>query len=1701
MRHPAVGARRRSALLPLLLLLVGLPLALLGRVAHGVCNAIPGATGVHRGAVGSLNRPYASPGDLVGLDVNRAVCDKTRSPGLGANASDHVVTVLFEPPAASGGAVNALVLASDCNAPSLQTELATCDAQLGVGQAVCVPVGSQDLLLATQRDPVLKQPTRRLFFRLPDTQGPFGLPPGHSLSGPATITVTPVGGPLFCGLAAARCADVTPDPLLLACVDELYALDGTCDVDPTAADATFGHFTALPPPNDYAAACDPATSSDCDPGSPDILFTTDAAGNALVPWDYSGVVKRRGGLPVARIGTGGTAGFPAFAGGAPLQIPERGYLTSHAPEGFPLPPVFTPLAGGSQSLDTELFGSIDAPRGVMRLARTSPTGSQCSAASDVPGLPCEADAECPSGACVAATPLFEFRDRYADGGVGPVMIPGGGYQLGAEVSISLSGLRDTGRLFTLVLNEAVEGRDLNGDGDQEDFVATLADRRDGQLEPVGTAGSPGPAVARVATDLSLTPALAAEDDLVAVLVSEPRQGQDLNGDGDTVDAILQAFQLGSGGNLIPGLPLPANASSPSGRPVLALSDGIAFFGTAEGFGARNTATRVSTRPDGSAPDAGSTLGHGSIGATGRQRWVAFQSAATDIISGLPTTTRIFVHDRDADGDGIFDEAGASQTTIASVGDVGQDPDLGSFFPSISADGRHVAFASAASNLISSLPGTNAVDIYVRDRDRDEDGLFDEPAPDSTTVALTRGVAGGTLDTCTGDLGFDFPLFVSNQGEGSGEPETTPDGRFVMFRSSSPNLVPGDTNGVCDVFVHDRDPDGNGIFDESGATSTVRVSVDSQGSQSPEASMPAFVDPFFLPANIPASRSLRISDDGRFVAFESLAELDTSASGKPSCTDVFVHDRDIDENGIFDEMGGTDTILVSTLGICTIGPGVTFSFGIGSVLTDISPDGSLIAYASGTDVYVFDVSSRTAFSVSRAPDGTVTGFAGSGFFQDGGRIVGFSSTASNLVPDDLNGTPDTFFRDLDTWSLVRGSGQGFGQVHSIQVVEGHVTLASTDAIDGLDANGLADVFVQEADPTDPVNAAADVNGDGDLADTYLKLVDVRDNVGAAFELPTAVTAFAHGGAAAFLVPERDFGGAGADTDLNGDGDTGDLVAHLYPGRTAGGSIVNPAQSLRLAARDVALSTDALVLLVRESEEGGQDLNGDGDAADDVVYVCDRTGGSPSCVATGVAGLDRLSLPVTRDPGPDGVPGTADDVAPLAVDRGIAAIDPQAGFHMPYAAVFLTEEADQGADLDGDGDATDRVLSFATLGGGVDPSHPAAEEFAVGRNLVAFRTPERGTDLNGDGDGTDLVLQVFDLRTGQVASSGSSAVVCELEACDPTRPYRVTDGAAGSGGTVRFLTREADERRDLNGDLDRADLVVQLFNPDGPMGQRVRFVAEVEDVPPSQTGSQLGVDPLAPPPLGGPGDGSQILLSRGLCVEDRGAACTADLDCAAQGPTAFCDLAAAQPTCKLRGRTCGNDGDCVRGVEGCVRDFAAVGARDRDGDEIVDALDNCPDVSNPSQQDADLDRVGDACDAETCGNGILENALVGGSEECDDGNLANGDGCSALCRVAGCAGDVTLDGDIDALDAAAFPEAEGCFPCDGGCNAACDLNGDGVVNNADMLALEPLLGGSCSQAASVASGGPRSGCGLGFELALALPALAALRRRFRRRRARL
>jgi Tol biopolymer transport system component len=209
-----------------------------------------------------------------------------------------------------------------------------------------------------------------------------------------------------------------------------------------------------------------------------------------------------------------------------------------------------------------------------------------------------------------------------------------------------------------------------------------------------------------------------------------------------------------------------------------------------------------------------------------------------------------------------------------------------------------------------------------------------------------------------------------------------DGRYVAFASTAADLVPGDTNGVMDIFVHDR---------QMGVTT--RVSVSGSGVQGNG-----------------ASAHPSISEDGRYVAFHS--EASNLESGDVNTTyDVFVHDR---------VTGSTDLVSQTPFGFS--GVGMSFS-------PAISGDGNWVLFFSGSnDLDPADMNPWTdAFFVNRASGvvsiaslsttggpgdwhvGVSPGVPGGTGISRDGRYAVFVSEAS-LDPVDQDGTLDTYLRD-------------------------------------------------------------------------------------------------------------------------------------------------------------------------------------------------------------------------------------------------------------------------------------------------------------------------------------------------------------------------------------------------------------------------------------------------------------------------------------------------------------------------------------------------------------------------------------------------------------------------------------------------------------------------------------------------------------------
>lgn len=228
-------------------------------------------------------------------------------------------------------------------------------------------------------------------------------------------------------------------------------------------------------------------------------------------------------------------------------------------------------------------------------------------------------------------------------------------------------------------------------------------------------------------------------------------------------------------------------------------------------------TRVSVASDG-------TQGNGSSASTSISadgRFVVINSDATNLVS----------NDINGKGDAFVHDRHTGETTRVSVSSDGAQAFSTVWATAISGDGRYVAMASGASNLVSG--DTNGrMDVFVHDRQTGE----------TTRVSVASD-------------GMESNNYSSN-------PSISENGRFVAFGSYANNLVTDDTNDAYDVFIHDLT-----------TAETTLISVATDGTQS----------------NGSSQQGHSILNDGGAVAFGSYAT--NLVKGDTNGTwDIFVHTR-------------------------------------------------------------------------------------------------------------------------------------------------------------------------------------------------------------------------------------------------------------------------------------------------------------------------------------------------------------------------------------------------------------------------------------------------------------------------------------------------------------------------------------------------------------------------------------------------------------------------------------------------------------------------------------------------------------------------------------------------------------------------------------------------------------------------------------------
>jgi TolB protein len=441
------------------------------------------------------------------------------------------------------------------------------------------------------------------------------------------------------------------------------------------------------------------------------------------------------------------------------------------------------------------------------------------------------------------------------------------------------------------------------------------------------------------------------------------------------------------------------------RALIALAAVLALAGAAAGAGAGPSVVSLAADgAQGSQPATGAAVsGDGDL--------VAFVSRAS--LTGAPAgTLQLYVRDRRAGRTILASSSALGAPANADVQDLPGEPAY-----AISADGRYVVFASAATNLVPDDVNGSRRDVFRKD------------LATGAIVLVDRGPDGAQANDAV-----------------DGDPDLSGDGRRVVYLSgAATNLFPGAT-GAGNVVVRDIDL----------GTSTL-----------------ASAGPGGVPANGQVAEPV-ISEDGRRVAFTAGPGTTNLAPGDTNgASDVVVRDLAAGTSALAD-VATSGSAPGGGSGAALSGDGSVVAFETTAPL-DPARDANGLA-----DVYVRDLAAGTTTLVSARAGGVAAGNGASrraALSADGTRVA-FESAATDLLAADGNGaTGDVLARTLPTGVLVRASERVDGlqrarpaAVAAIAPDGGAVTFDFDDGLPSLplspdDANGLPDVLAVDLGPTD------------------------------------------------------------------------------------------------------------------------------------------------------------------------------------------------------------------------------------------------------------------------------------------------------------------------------------------------------------------------------------------------------------------------------------------------------------------------------------------------------------------------------------------------------------------------------------------------------------------------------------------------------------
>ena len=391
-----------------------------------------------------------------------------------------------------------------------------------------------------------------------------------------------------------------------------------------------------------------------------------------------------------------------------------------------------------------------------------------------------------------------------------------------------------------------------------------------------------------------------------------------------------------------------------------------------------TTTRVNVMDDGTEADIGTRPYSDAISVSTDGRYVVFDSTAALVPDDFNNQPDVYLYDR-------------LKRRIERVSVASDGSEAMGFMPSISADGRYVAFVSISNVLDPDLIGQG---VFVRDL---KTGITSWISQGTSLNTRTYISADGRYVTWLSD--FSSYCSAANfvhvhdrkthktvcgnlAGDGTGadgwsdNQSISADGRYLLFRSCSTNLTADDLSGYAGFFLRDL---------KSGKTRLVSGSAEVCSGYS------AYV------------KSAQLSADGRYAAISTKHAMGLDPTGGTFQVNVM--------NLV---SGAVERVSVDNAGV---------QGDRGSYTPSISADGRYVVFASDarnfdsgdtnglSDLYVHDrVSHRTRRVPGykgAEPNGTPYSVP---WLSGDGRYVAFNSNAENMVPNDLNVSPDSFLVD-------------------------------------------------------------------------------------------------------------------------------------------------------------------------------------------------------------------------------------------------------------------------------------------------------------------------------------------------------------------------------------------------------------------------------------------------------------------------------------------------------------------------------------------------------------------------------------------------------------------------------------------------------------------------------------------------------------------